>query len=162
MQNTNTSPPVKLAELALELGLDVDAIEQELGADVFRHGGFRCCTAFRAAELIAAHDRRKAEAAAAAERRAEEAEAKREATRARAIAERRNTDSRVQKLGLQTIEITQSGPAGVLPVTAMTAAADKDFDGGTVTPRLSRLDWLLGRGDSGGVIGPTRKKKKGA
>jgi hypothetical protein len=40
----------------------------------------------------------------------------------------------------------------------MTAGADKDFDSGTMTPRPSRLDWLIGRGEGGGVIGPSKRE----
>jgi hypothetical protein len=164
MNETNTAPPVKLAELALELATTVDAIEREMGADVFRHGGFRCCSAFRAAELIAEHDRRKEAAAAEAERRAEESRQRQEEQRARAIARRNNPEPQVREMKLETVRVPGFMDAGAPPVARMTAASDRDFgDGSPRTPRLSRMDWLLGKGDSGGLFGPDpRKPKKGA
>jgi hypothetical protein len=165
MNETNTAPPVKLAELAMELGAPVDAIEQEIGADVFRHGGFRCCSAFRASELIAEHDRRKGEAAAEAERRAEESRRSQAESRARAIARKNNPTPQVEEMKLETTRVPGFMDAGALPVARMAAASDRDFgDGSPRTPRLTRMDWLLGKGaDTGGTFGPDpRKRKKGA
>jgi hypothetical protein len=159
VENGPASPPVKLAVLALELGVSVDEVERELGAaHIFRHGGFRVCSAFEADELTAEYDRRKVEAEAAAQRAGEAARAKHEAGRARAAAERANPESRVQKYGLSTITVSPVGPEGVPAVVAMMSQANADFEGGVMTKRPSRLDWLIGKGEGGSSIGPTREQ----
>jgi hypothetical protein len=149
---------VTLAAIALELGTTVDDLERQVGADVFRDAaGFRSVTRFKASLLIAEHGRRNAEA----ERLAAENQ---ERTRQAIDRARARTAKTFQQFGLTTTTI-DLGPGDVLPVQAMTAAADLDFDGATRTPRLSRIDWLSGKGDTGGELGPNpapRRKKGGA
>jgi hypothetical protein len=164
--NTSTeTPAVKLAELAVELGVSIADVEHELGAaNVFRVSGFRVTTGFRAAELIAEHARRKVEAEADAQRRAEEERARHEARRAHAQAERADTRPRVEHYQIQTLTVEPVDQVeGMLPVQVMTARDDGDFgDGAPMTKRPSRLDWMLGRGDGGSSIGPTPEQIKQA
>jgi hypothetical protein len=149
--------PIQLAAIALELGEPVEAIERALGAErVFRYGNFRCTSAFAASEVIAEYGRRKAQAAAEAAKRSAEALARHEETRAAALAEKQNTEARVVKFDLQTRPIPGYMDAGISPVVQMTAQAGAaDYEGATATPRPSRLDWLTGRGEGGGSLGPS-------
>jgi hypothetical protein len=161
-QHTNTeatSQPTKLTELAAELGISVDEVAREIGAgNVFRFGGFRCTTGFRASELIAAHDRRRAEAERQAVEASEAAARQHEADRAAAQARRADQSSRVEKFELRSITISPTGPEGLSAVQAMTAGAAADYEGGVATPRPSRLDWMTGAGEGGGTFGPSIKQ----
>jgi hypothetical protein len=131
-------PPVKLAELALELETDVATIERELGPErVFRHAGFRCTTAFAASEHIEEYERR----AEAMRRRQEEG-----MERTRALAEKYRARPGVR------LEL----PPDTLPVQAMTSAAGPpQFDDGTYRPVPGPMDWAFGNAEGGSLIGPT-------
>lgn len=146
---TTASAPVRLAELALELGESVDALEHRLGRDVFRDAtGFRCVTRFRAGELIEERDRR-----------TEAMRRQREATRERVRA--MNLAHPVPR-GINIVV-----PEGATPAAAMVALDGQPlYDGGRYVPAPTFADWKFGgAADSGGTIGPdprARRKKKGA
>jgi hypothetical protein len=166
-QGTPIQPPtpVQLVALASELGVPVEEVERELTPkNIFRSAaGFQSCTSYSANRLVEKYAARKAEAEAEAKRASEEAKAQHEAARARAIADRANPESRVQQFGLQMMTVSPQGPEGVPAVIAMTSKAnDHDFDGGTMTRRPSRLDWLTGKGEGGSSIGPSRKQMEKA
>jgi hypothetical protein len=150
-------PPVSLAALAIEMGTTIEAVETDLAGHVFMAGGFRSVTAFKARQVLEDWRRRQAEDEAEAKRQSEAVKASHAAARERAIADRANTESRVEKFGLSTITINPN-PTGVLPVVAMTANADLDFDGATQTPRPSHMDWLTGKAEGGAEIGPSRRQ----
>jgi hypothetical protein len=144
MENTNTtsSPPVKLAELAIELGTTVDAVERELGRDTFRSGGFRCCTAFRASELIAEHDRRKEARRRLREEVQERIRAKRKA----------NPIPPGRRLAV---------PEGVTAAQIMVSADGRpQYEGGAYRPVPTHLDWTFGNAEGGGTFGPPPRKRK--
>jgi hypothetical protein len=163
MEQTNTetaptSPPVKLAEVAIELGEPVEAIEREIGAhNVFTHGGFRCCTGFQAAQLLERRAKQKAEAEEEARAAGEAARSQHEAARARAVAQRADTRPRVKQFGLSMVTVSPLGPEDVPAVVAMTQrAGGAAYEGSVMTPRPSRLDWLSGNAEGGASIGPSR------
>lgn len=161
---------VKLALLALELDTTVEAVARHLGQEVLCDGaGFRVCAASRAAELITAHERREREAAARAERRASEARARaaeqRQAGVERGQAFRESAakgESQIKKMEIsQVTEIP--GMADVPPAVAvMTADAPVEYEGGTMTPRPSRLDWMTGKAEGGGSFGPPPRRRAAA
>jgi len=127
--------------LAAELGVPVEELERELGRDVFRRGGFRCCTAYMAEETIAAHARRRERATAAERRKAAE---RRE--RFRKLAEQNPVRRGVK------VEV----PEDMLPVQCITGPAEYD---GTYTARPSVGDWLFEGGEGGATFGPTPAQK---
>jgi hypothetical protein len=157
---TDTMNPVRLVALAAELGVEPDVVERELGADVFRSGGFRVCSAARAAELIERHETRRAEAEARTARRRAAAAARAKDLRQAGIERGRAAREAASRGESQIVPMRVSGltevqsSADLLPVQAMTAASDKRFEGGAYTPRPSRLDWMLG-GEGGATIGPS-------
>ncbi len=155
MQENTTapaSPPMALAVLALEMETTVEALEREVGADnVFMHGGLRSVTGFRARELAEAHHARKAEAARLAKRNQEQLQAYHAAQHA-AI------PKGFTKFEMGRVTIEPGGGDGVPAVVRMTAGSDKTFEGGTYTKRPGKFDWLLGRGEGGEQIGPTKRQ----
>lgn len=157
---------VQVKAVALELGVEPDVVVRDLGDDVFRSGGFRVCTAAKAAELIERHEARRAEAAARKARRRAEAKARaeerREAGRARGQAAResaRKGESQITKMRIgQLTEITGTGD--VPAAAAMMADAPPEYEGAAMTSRPSRLDWMMGKAEGGGTIGPVRRPKQ--
>jgi hypothetical protein len=156
---------VQVKALALELGVEPEVVERELGDGVFRHGGFRVCSAAKAAALIEQHEARRLEAEDRAKesakrkaRAAEEARARRAASQARGQRLRASAargETRVVEM--QVAESTPVRGLDDLPdacaLARMGSAAE--YLGGTVTARPSALDWTLGRGEGGGVFGPS-------
>jgi hypothetical protein len=153
------SPPVSvsvsLAAIAMEMDTTVAAVESQVDpGDVFMVGGFRSITAFKARQLLEAHAERKAEN----ERRAAE---NAERTRKYCAEAHASIPKSFTKYGLDTVAINP-GTDGVLPVVAMTAGADPEYEGSTMTRRPSVVDWISGKGEGGREIGPTRAEMQKA
>jgi hypothetical protein len=147
--NETGAPPVTLAAIALEMETTVAAVESQVDPrDVFMVGGFRSITAFKARQLLEAHAERKADnertAAANAER------VRKDCAKAHA-----SIPKGFVKFGLATVTI-DPGPDGMLPVVAMTASADAEYEGSTMTKRPGVIDWITGRGEGGHEIGPSK------
>jgi hypothetical protein len=131
-------PPCRLVDLAAELKIDVARVERALGPEkVFKYAAFRCTSAFAAAELIEAHERRREE---------------RRRRRAAGVARVRATAAKHRPRPGVRLEL----PDGELPVRAMTAAADKTFEGGTYREVPGPMDWAFGNAEGGASIGPTQ------
>jgi len=160
METTPTPPsPVRLVDLAAELG----TTPEDLGIparDTFTDSiGFKVCTAFKASQVLKAHRERQAR---------EQALAARNNERTRAAVDRLHADisggverdgdpgSKVQALNLEFLTLDVSP----IPAAASMLAKEPppEYDGAVSTPRPSRLDWLTGRGEGAGTIGPTREQ----
>jgi hypothetical protein len=145
MEQTNTDavpsglPPCRLVDLAAELKTDVARVERELGPEkVFKFAAFRCTSAFAAAELIQAHERRREEL-----RRRQAAGVE----RVRATAAKYRPARGVK------LEV----PEGMTPARAMTAQEGKpQYEDGVYRPVPSQLDWQFGNVEGGASIGPTQ------
>jgi hypothetical protein len=129
-------PPCRLVDLAAELKTDVARVERELGERVFRHAGFRVTSAFAAAELIEEYERRREE---------------RRRRQAAGVARVRATAAKHRPRPGVRLEL----PDGELPVRAMTAAADKTFEGGTYREVPGPMDWAFGNAEGGASLGPS-------
>lgn len=161
---------VQVAVVALELDTTIPLLEAELGDNVFRDAaGFRVCTPGRAAALIAAHEERQEDAAESSKRRAEAARAaaaeQRRVGIARGQAARAAAAAGESKITKMRITGSTEFPGlDALPhaTGAMLADAPAEFEGGTSTPRPSRLDWLTGAAEGGGLFGPPPRRRKDA
>lgn len=136
--------PVRLVELAMELGETADALALRLGRDVFRDSvGFRCVTAFRASRLFTERDRRLEEVA---RRQKETRERLRAGNEANPV--------------MRGVRIT--APEGMPPVAVLTASAPAVYDDPAFRPIPSRLDWQFGTQGDGASIGPTPQEVRAA
>lgn len=149
LQTTSNShrEPVRLVTLAAELDVTPEALETELGGDVWRDAaGFRVVTLFKASETLRAHARRK-EAAAAAGRRREAARRERFA----AIASKRPVPRGV------ALEV----PTDMLPAAVMASLdGPPRYDGGTYREVPGALDWQFNNAEGGSSIGPTPSQSR--
>lgn len=149
MENSTKSPPVRLVDLASELGIPVEDLKID-ARDVFVDAvGFRVTTGFMASRVLEIHRAREAKTRA----RAEQNNAQVQAAHRRAQA---SIGKGVEKLSLNfaTIDVSPI-PAGA----AMLAREPvPEYEGSTMTKRPSRLDWLTGKGEGGGTFGPTRSQ----
>jgi len=146
-------------DLASELGIPVEDLEID-ARDVFQDApGFRVCTSFTASRTLELHRGRQAKALALAAKNNE---------RTKAAGRRLHADlgagvegggdpgSKVQRLGLEFLTLDVSP---VPAAAAMMAKAEPpEYDGAVSTPRPSRLDWLTGKGEGAGTIGPSREQ----
>ena len=161
MESTPKSPPVRLVDLASELGCEVGALEID-ARDVFRDAvGFRVTTAFNASRVLELHRSREAKAQALAARNNELSRAavdRLHASLAAGVERDGDPGSKVQELSLQFAKIDVS------PIAAIPAMLAKEpppqYEGSTMTPRPSRLDWLLGKAEGAGTFGPEPKRGK--
>jgi hypothetical protein len=142
--NPETAPVdlVPLTILALELPETADELAARLAGEIIIADdlGRRSVPATVARELILAEARRRYNVAEAARKRQAGLEERLREIRAK------NPVGRGVRVDL---------PEGTLPVTAMTSAADKQFEGGTYRPVPSHLDWAFGNEGGGALIGPT-------
>jgi hypothetical protein len=132
-----TREPVRLALLSIETGRSIEDVEREIGPDAFRVGGFRCCTAFRASEFLAEHERRQ-EAAEAAQRRQ--------------AADLRERHAKLRQKRPVRPGVPLQVPEDMRPVQLVTGPAEYD---GAHTQVPSAADWLFNAPEGGGLIGPT-------
>jgi hypothetical protein len=146
MENTNTPEAaperlVALTVLALELPETADELAARLADELIIADdlGRRAVPAPVARELIEAEARRRYDAAEAARKRQS------------ALQEHIRELNAKHPVGRG---VRVKLPEGTLPVTAMTAGADKHFEGGVYRPVPSHLDWMFGAG-GGAEIGPT-------
>ena len=159
MENNTRSQPIRLVDLASELGCEVGDLEID-ARDIFQDApGFRVCTSFTASRVLEIHRARQAKAEVLAAKNNE---------RTKAAVDRLHADisggverdgdpgNRVQKLGLEfaTVNVNPVPAAAAM----MAKAEPPEYDGAVSTPRPSRLDWLTGRGEGAGTIGPTREQ----
>jgi hypothetical protein len=144
--HTDTAPVrlVPLTELALELPETADQLAARLASDLIIADdlGRRAVPASLARELIVAEAQRRYAVAEAGRKRQSALQERTRALRAK------HPVSRGVRIEL---------PEGTLPVTAMTAAADKQFEGGTYRPVPTHLDWMFGA-EGGSTIGPTKRQ----
>jgi len=161
MENDKKSPPVRLESLAAELNIPLANLEIDT-RDIFRDAtGFRVCTAFTASRVLELHRAREAKAQALAARNNELSRAavdRLHASLAAGVERDGDPGSKVQELSLQFAKIDVS------PIAAIPAMLAKEpppqYEGSTMTPRPSRLDWLLGKAEGAGTFGPEPKRGK--
>jgi len=147
-------------DLASELGVPIEDLEID-ARDIFQDApGFRVVTSFTASRTLELHRSREAKAQATARRnnqRVKDAVDRLHADLAEGV-EGADGDpgSKVEKLGLEFLTLNVSP---VPAAAAMMAKAEPpQYEGSVSTPRPSRLDWMLGRGEGAGTIGPTREQ----
>jgi len=159
MESTPKSPPVRLVDLASELGIPVEDLEID-ARDIFQDApGFRVCTSFTASRTLELHRARQAKAQALAARANERTKAagrRLHADISGGVERDGDPSNRVQELSLQFAKIDVS-PIPAIPAM-MAAEPPPVYEGSTATPRPSRLDWLTGKGEGAGTIGPSREQ----
>jgi hypothetical protein len=137
-----TREPVRLALLSIETGRSIEDVEREIGPDAFRAGGFRCCTAFRASEFLAEHERRQEAAKAAQRRQAADLRARHAEIRRKRPVARGVPHEPLEGLTLAEVMTSADGPPR--------------YDDGIYVPAPSAVDYAFGVGvDEGGTFGPT-------
>jgi len=171
MEPNTKSPPVRLVDLASELGIPLEDLEIS-ERDIFTDApGFRVVTAFTASRVLELHRSREAKAQATAARNndlSRRAVDRLHADLAAGVERDGDPASKVQKLGLEFTTIDVNPVPAVASMLARAPAPQ--YEGSTMTPRPSRLDWLTGKAEGAGTFGPepkrgkvhTLKNKKGA
>jgi len=146
-------------DLASELGIPVEDLEID-ARDVFRDAvGFKVTTAFNASRTLELHRAREAKAqalAASNNARTRAAVDRLHADLAEGVERDGDPGSKVQALGLEFLTLDVSPIPAVAKMLA--SSPPPEYQGAVSTPRPSRLDWLTGKGEGAGTIGPSREQ----